>query len=138
MIRYLRRSSPVDGSWRQCWRAETFKMIHLAIELFRERRKKWFPRLSIRGLVFLLVRACSGVWNSGNWDFVLIELVRTVPPVESKWVRSTHMRWRRGALLFVLGYLLFNLQVLVAQVMKTVYPETLGPQKAKHDGGKND
>ena len=48
------------------------------------------------------------------------------------------MRCRRWALLFVLGFLLFNLPVLVGQVEKTVYPETPGPQKAKHDGGKND
>jgi len=48
------------------------------------------------------------------------------------------MRCRRWALLFVLGFLLLNLPVLVAQVEKTVYPETPGPQKAKHDGGKND
>lgn len=48
------------------------------------------------------------------------------------------MRCQRWALLFLLGLLLFNLPVLVAQIEKTVGPESTEVQKAKHDGGKDD
>jgi predicted Zn-dependent protease len=48
------------------------------------------------------------------------------------------MRRQKWALLFVLGFLLFNLPVLVAQVEKTIAPEASQVQTGKHDGGKDD
>jgi beta-barrel assembly-enhancing protease len=48
------------------------------------------------------------------------------------------MRRQKWALLFVLGFLLFNLPVLVAQVEKTIAPEASQVQTAKHNGGKDD
>jgi predicted Zn-dependent protease len=48
------------------------------------------------------------------------------------------MRRQKWALPFVLGFLLFNLPVLVAQVEETIAPEASQVQTAKHDGGKDD
>ncbi len=47
-------------------------------------------------------------------------------------------RCQRWALLLVLGVLLSNLPKPIAQVEKTIGPEAIQVQKAKHDGGKDD
>ena len=135
MIRCRRRSLPVDGSWRRCWQAETFRMIRRATELLVN-AESMSHRSSTRRLVLVLVRITRRCAKQRTWKFVLGVSVSS--PNQNAGAGGRHMSRLWWVLLFCLWWLSPAAPVLRGQVAQTISAEAKQVQKATHHGGRDD